>query len=310
MKRLILRPRRRLLITFVAVATVSVALPQLATAAPVSVPGWYMYGSTLNELKTNAYNHGHYFAYTHPGGTRVMLLDFGAARKVTSSTWGAYDFSGTLFDNASILAALERAADGHHEGYRVGNTTILYGNSNYHMSNVGMSTSDAWYAGYYQSQRAQDLSNYQVSKNYNVQSSDAASDMELSWDGPLITKQLVNGDAAHGWALYYNYGSADGCPSSGSGGSCNNGWSVGDVGYVSFSQLAVPLPEIYFTVNADQWTVIRRWWDSNHSTSLYFWGTMGTPGVGLTPAAGWNALNSRNSGRVFSELVCISAGNC
>jgi hypothetical protein len=270
-----------------------------------------MYGTTLSGLKINAHNHGYYFARHHPGGRRVMLLDFGAARKIDSDTWGTIGFSGTRFDNASILAALKSAADGHHDGYvDVGETDILYGNSNYHMSNVGMSTSDAWYAGYYQSQRAEQLANYQISKGYDAQTADAASDMELSWDGQLITKQLVNGDAAQGWALYYNYGSADGCPSSGSSGSCNNGWDVGDVGFVSYSHLAVPLPEIYYPVNADQWAVIRRWWDNNHSDALYFWGTTATPGVELTPAAGWNALNSRNPGRVFSELVCISSGNC
>jgi hypothetical protein len=302
---------RRLLAAFIAVVGVFIALPQLAIAAPVSVPGWYMYGTSLSALKSNAKTHGKYFAQHHPGGYRVMLLDFGAARKIDSDTWGAIDFSGTLFNNSEILAALKSAADGHHEGYvNVGNTDILYGNSNYHMSNVGMSTSDAWYAGYYQSQRSEQLANYQISKGYSAQNSDAASDMELSWDGQLITKQLVNGDAAQGWALYYNYGSADGCPSSGSSGSCNNGWDVGDVGYVSYSHLAVPLPEIYYTVNADQWTVVRRWWDNNNPNDLYFWGTTATPGVGLTAAAGWNALNSRNSGRVFSELVCISSGNC
>jgi hypothetical protein len=308
MKRRNLGPMGRLLVTFFVVIAAFIALPQLATAAPVPVPGWYMYGSTLSTLKSSAYDHGYYFAKHHPGGSRVMLLDFGAARKIDSGTWGAVDFSNTLFDNASILAALKAAADGHHAGYsNVGSTNILYGNSNYHMSSSGMSNSDAWYAGYYQSQRAEQLFDYEQSKGYGAESADAASDIEPSWDGQLISKQLVNGDGAQGFSLYYDYGSADGCPSSGSSGSCNNGWGVGDVAYVSYSHLAVPLPEIYYTVNADQWTVIRRWWDNNNPYSLYFWGTTGTPGVGLTPAAGWDALNARNPGRVFSELVCISS---
>jgi hypothetical protein len=280
-------------------------LPQVATAAPTPVTAWYMYGTTLSGLQSNAYNHGCYFAQHHPGGNRLMMLDFGAARKIDSGTWGAIDFSNTLFSNPSILAALKSAADGHHNCYTgVGDTVVAYGNSNYHMSNVGMSTTDAWWAGYYQSQRSQDLYNYQVSKGYNRQSSDAGSDMEPAWDGQLITKQLVNGDTAHGWALYYDYGSADGCPSTGSSGSCSNGWTVGDVGYVSYHGIAVPLPEIYYTVNADQWTVVRRWWNNNNGSYL-FWGTTGTTGVGLSAQGGWNALEARNSGLVLSDLVCF-----
>jgi hypothetical protein len=300
----------RRLVALAALGCAWAALPQFAAAAPTPVSAWYMYGTTLSGLQANANSHGCYFAQHHPGGNRTMLLDFGAARKIDANTWGAIDFSSTTFSNPSILAALKSGADGHHNCYTgTGTTDILYGNTNYHMSNVGMSSTDVYNAGFYQSQRSQDLFNYQVSKGYNKQSSDAASDMEPSWDGPGLTKQLVNGDFAQGWALYYDYGSADGCPQSGSSGSCNNGWTVGDVGYVSFHGLAVPLPEIYITAQADQWTVIRRWWNNNNGSYTFF-GTTGTPGVSLTPQEGWNALNSRNSGLVLAELVCISSTNC
>lgn len=295
---------------FIALCGAFLALPQLANAAPTPVAAWYMYGTTLSGLQSNAYSHGCSFAQHHPGGFRVMMLDFGAARKIDSNTWGALDFSGVRFSNPDILSALKSGADGHHNCWTgTGDTTIAYGNTNYNMSGVGMSTTDAWYAGYYQSERSLDLFNYQQSKGYNHQSSDAGSDMELSWDGQLITKQLVNGDTAQGWAIYYDYGDAAGCPSSGSSGSCNNGWTVGDVGYVSYHGLAVPLPEIYYTVNADQWTVIRRWWNNNNGSNSYqFWGTTGeisSASGHLTPAGGWNALSSRNPGIVASELICF-----
>jgi hypothetical protein len=129
--------------------------------------------------------------------------------------------------------------------------------------------------------------------------------MEPSWDGAPITKQLVNGNQSQGWALYYDFGSADGCPQSGSAnGACNNGWSVSDVGYVSFHGLALPLPEIYYTANANQWTVVRRWWNANQG-GYFFYGATGSTGVGLTPATAWNTLNSLNSGLVEPELVCF-----
>jgi hypothetical protein len=284
-----------------------VALPAVAGAAPTPLAAWYMYGGSAGDLASNAYSHGCDFARAQTGTSlRVLLLDFGAARKLAASTWGAVDFSNTTFSNAEILSALERSADGYHNCHVRGSVDIAYGTSNYHLSGSGMSTSDAWYAGYHQSERAENLHDYQVSKGYSSQTSDAASDMEPSWDGQLITKQLVNGDQGHGWALYYDFGSADGCPQSGSAdGACNNGWHVSDVGYVSFHGLAVPLPEIYYSANAAQWTVVRKWWDGAQSGDYFFGGVTASTGVGLTPAAAWSALASLNGGLVDPELVCF-----
>jgi len=281
-------------------------LPGAAAAAPSPVGAWYLYGSSPGELKSYAYARGCDFAKNQPGsGVRLLLLDFGAARKLDSSTWGSIDFSNTPVSNADILAALKGAADGYHNCHVRGGVDILYGNSNYHMSGSGMSATDAWYAGYHQSERAKDLSDYQAAKGYDSQTSDAASDMEPSWDSASITKQLVNGDQGHGWALYYDFGSADGCPQSGSGdGPCNNGWHVSDVGYVSYHGLALPLPEIYYAANANQWTVVRKWWNGSQG-GYVFAGATAAHGVGLTPAGAWNALSSLNSGLVDPELVCF-----
>jgi hypothetical protein len=296
---------RLLACTFAVLAAVA-SSAAAAAAAPTPATAWYMYGSSASELKSSAYARGCDFAGAQTGtGVRLLLLDFGAARKLDSSTWGAVDFSNTRFSNADILGALKRAADGYHNCHVRGGVDIGYGNSNYHLSDSGMSATDAWYAGYHQADRSEDLYDYQASEGYDSQTSDAASDMEPSWDGQLITKQLVNGDQGQGWALYYDYGSADGCPQSGrADGPCNNGWDVSDVAYVSFHGLALPLPEIYYTVNASQWTVVRKWWNANEG-DYFFGGATASTGVGLTPAAAWNTLDSLNSGLVDSELVCF-----
>ena len=277
-----------------------------AGATPSSVSASYIYGTTPAALDSYAYARGCDFAKAQPGtGVRILLLDFGAARKLNSSTWGAVDFNNTTFSNADILAALERAADGYHSCHVRGSVDIVYGNSNYHLSGSGMSSTDAWNAGYHQSQTAQELAGYQSAKGYGSQTADAASDMEPSWDGAAITKQLVNGDAAQGWAAYYDFGSADGCPQSGSAdGLCNNGWHASDVGYVSEHGLALPLPEIYYTANANQWTVVRKWWTANQS-HYSFAGVTAATGVGLTPAAAWNTLGALNNGLVGPELACF-----
>jgi hypothetical protein len=297
----------RLLACMLALAAPLAAVPAVAGASPTPLTAWYMYGASTGDLRSNAYSHGCDFAQAQPGTSlRVLLLDFGAARKLGASTWGTVDFSNTTFSNAEILAALERSADGYHNCHVRGSVDLVYGTSNYHLSGSGMSTSDAWYAGYHQSERAESLHDYQVSQGYSSQTSDAAGDMEPSWDGQLITKQLVNGDQGQGWALYYDFGSADGCPQSGSAdGACNNGWHVSDVGYVSFHGLAVPLPEIYYSANASQWTVVRKWWYGVQSSDYFFGGVTSSTGVGLTPAAAWSALEYQNSGLVDPELVCF-----
>lgn len=276
----------------------------VAAATPNPVTAWYTYGTSASDLRSYAYAHGCAFAQAQPGTSlRVLLLDFGAARKLDSSTWGAVDFSNTRFSNADILGALERAADGYHNCHVRGSVDITYGNSNYHLAGSGMSSTDAWWAGFHQSERSEDLSQYQSSNGYTSQTSDAAADMEPSCDSPAMTKQLVSGDQAQGWSLYYDFGSADGCPQSGgTDGPCNNGRHVSDVGYVSFAGLALPLPEIYYPANANQWTVVRR----NANTGGYwFQGVTASTGVGLTPAASWNTLASQNSGLVEPELTCF-----
>jgi hypothetical protein len=299
--------RIRALICALALAGGFASVRAAAAAAPTAVTAWYMYGSSASELKSYAYAHGCAFAKAQPDvSIRLLLLDFGAARKVDSGTWGAVDFSNTTFANADILAALKRAADGYHNCHVKGGVDIVYGTSNYHLSNSGMSTTDAWYAGYHQSERAENLYDYQDTHGYSSQTSDAAADIEPSWDGQLISKQLVNGDTGHGWALYYDFGSADGCPTSGSSdGACNNGWHASDVGYVSFHGLALPLPEIYYTVNANQWTVVRKWWNANQTTGYFFGGVTASTGVGLSPASSWSTLNSMNGGLVDAQLVCF-----
>src|SRR6266508_2436954 len=114
-------------------------------APPQPVQAWYMYGTTLSGLESAAYSHACSFATNHPGGTRLLNLDFGAARQIDADTWGALDFSGVRFTNASILEAMKAAADGHHNCYTgVGSTIVAYGNSNYHMTGAGMTTTDAW----------------------------------------------------------------------------------------------------------------------------------------------------------------------
>jgi len=272
-----------------------------------------MYGTTLAGLENFALQAGCTFAKNQQDNqTDILLLDFGAARILPNGEYGAVDFSNTLFPNSSILLALENAADGYHNCHVRGGVIIEYGNSNYHLSNSGMTNTDVWNAGFDQERTAELLARYQVAHGYTSQGAGAASDMEPSYDGQLITKQLVNGATAEGWALYDDFGSVDGCPTSGSSnGACNNGWDVGDVAYVSFHGNAVPLPEIYYSVRASQWTVVRKWWNANTAGGYFFDGITGetpAPAGGINATAAWNLLSSKNPGLVNPNIVCFGSG--
>ena len=253
-----------------------------------------MYGSTVTGLENEAARTRATSPRTSRTTRRTSCSSTSARRGCfPDGNTGAIDFSNTTFKTASILLALEKAADGYHNCHVKGGVIIEFGNSNYRMSNVGMSNADAWNAGYDQEQTAEDLSDYQVAHGYSSQGSGAGSDMEPSYDGPLITKQLVNGATTQGWAIYDDYGSVDGCPTSGSSnGPCNNGWDVSDVGYVSFHGLALPLPEIYYAVSANQWTVVRKYWDATPLRPDYFFdgvtGETPAPPGGINATAAWN----------------------
>src|SRR5215471_19830255 len=152
----------RFLAVSIALAAGLVSFAAAAAAAPTPGTAWYMYGASPSDLRSYADARGCDFAKAQTStAIRVLLLDFGAARKLDSSTWGAVDFSNTTFANPDILAALKRAADGYHTCHIRGGVDIAYGNTNYHLSASGMSTTDAWYAGFHQAERVEDLADYQ-----------------------------------------------------------------------------------------------------------------------------------------------------
>jgi hypothetical protein len=81
-------------------------------------------------------------------------------------------------------------------------------------------------------------------------------DIELSWNTAALTRQWVSGYAGATSRPFVNFGTCDGCPTSGNPGqSPNNGWTVEDVWQVTGQPYVVPFPEIYLRsgVNADQW---------------------------------------------------------
>jgi N-acetylmuramoyl-L-alanine amidase len=70
-----------------------------------------------------------------------------------------------------------------------------------------------------------------------------ADDIELGWNGPVVTRGWVKGYGSVAEHPYFDYGDAAGCPPTGH---CIGRWTVEDVWYVSWgAKWALPLPEIY-----------------------------------------------------------------
>ena len=142
-----------------------------------------------------------------------------------------------------------------------------------------------------------------------------AIDAEPSWDYASNAVGWASGFDASTSAFYYNYGSADGCPSaSSSNGACNNGWYQEDLWQISWGQsAALAFPEIYFQVNAEQWAMISEygaiyegqaitfggpldnyWFDSSSNTDQQAWDDLWTE----INSSSWTAGNLMFSGEM------------
>jgi hypothetical protein len=131
-------------------------------------------------------------------------------------------------------------------------------------------------------------------------------DIEMSWNTPALTKAWVEGYVQATSRPFINFGTCDGCPTTGNPTQRpNNGWTVEDVWQVNGPSYVIPFPEIYLRngVNADQWYRMSLYGALNKGSKLNFGGLLtqwqacqdrGTCG-GLTdntPQQGWQQLQS------------------
>jgi hypothetical protein len=66
-------------------------------------------------------------------GHTLLILDYGAAR-LKDGEYGTSLRGGPFYSNDQILTALQAAADTYNEEYRRGSVTIVYANTNGHIS--------------------------------------------------------------------------------------------------------------------------------------------------------------------------------
>lgn len=101
-----------------------------------------------------------------------------------------------------------------------------------------------------------------------------ASDIELAWNGPRVTRAWVRGyDSAARWP-FYNFGAIESCPPVGD---CWGAWTLEDVWYVSWGARSVwPLPQVYTPDGsmAAQWYALARYSVRRHRSPMRFAGVM------------------------------------
>jgi hypothetical protein len=139
-----------------------------------------------------------------------------------------------------------------------------------------------------------------------------AADIEPDYGGPTKTRKWVDAvDDVANSGLLWNFGSADGCPQFGQGGTaCNNGWSQGDIRYVSWGvSPGVPAPQIYLNNGgmAEQWVLISKWGVDNGGSAMVFRGPLSQNGacgqVGCpsssdnTPTQAWEQMVNKMDAR-------------
>mgnify|MGYP000368555559 CR=1 FL=1 len=145
-----------------------------------------------------------------------------------------------------------------------------------------------------------------------------ASDIELSWNDYVETKDWLDGyDSVNQYDLY-NFGAIPGCPTlSRPGAQCGTYphlWSREQVWYVIYGAGPVyPLPEIYLTdgTNAEQWYMMSTYSVTAHGAPVGFVGSLTTyqacQQVGGCNGPGWDLRNTPQQG--WTQLYTLLNGN-
>lgn len=188
----------------------------------------------------------------------LVVLDFGGIYTTTGN--GVQEiFDGTLLPQSRVETLGEAFAYGYHKCSTTSHSVILaIGTNNY--LRLSYSKGQAF------ARTVKAVSSYAGTYDPDV-TVWGANDIE-SWENPGLsptdTNNWYNGYAATGGPMYFDYGSVTTCPTSGFGPTCNDGWTQGDYYNLAWRfSLALPLPEIYSTADAERW-----YWVSDYGSGF------------------------------------------
>jgi hypothetical protein len=264
--------------------------------APRSQPAFYITAGNATDLQHQAADDAARFARTEGPGHSLLVLDFGAARRMGKS-YGASLRGGTFFTNQQIRSALAAAALEYHKRYRRGSATIVYASSNAHLAHPGSGLTPFTAATARAAGRQQQLTVRHVHL-YSHESAAPGGDIEPGYDlisPPQVAISLVAGaSAANG--PYFDVGTAP-C----NGNNCTHGWVVRDICQVTTGSGRQAVPEIYYGHPIDQsgqWSEV-----ASRCGIKSFPGVSSSPLGDYTPAQSWQLLRSASGRSVGNALL-------
>jgi len=192
----------------------------------------------------------------------VTILDFGQPWVTSTGVYGAWSFNATygkFMSTSLILQGLKKFAVGYYDGTGsdLTSTMRVVAGTNNHTPYVTYRHGQEW------ARMVNDFGTWLSQNSYGSQVlARGGNDIEPDYATAVDTRSWVDGYASVWNHPLYDYGSANGCPQSGTTktpGPCSNKWTQADELYVAWgASPALPFPEIYSTAggNAKQWQQI------------------------------------------------------
>lgn len=238
-------------------------------------------------------------------------------RKIRDGTWGASAYDAPDVTTGKIREAIKAWANGFYrclnpEGRSFTSFRIASGVTNQYPSAWG--NTQARNHGEQWAKMIKNVNEYlQAQDRFGPIAARGAVDIELGYDGPVISRAWTNGyNDVSGRYAYYNFGDAAGCRTfdSGDADSCGTatfpGWDSSDLHYISWGNPAgLPLPQIYTEngTQAEQWIMISQWGVNNLEGRLIFSGPLtqqracdqvgGCGGIDNSPNQAWNQVDNK-----------------
>ncbi|USG67060.1 hypothetical protein NDK47_07150 [Brevibacillus ruminantium] len=301
--------QRSLLIIMILVSTWTYVLvgikPTSAASAPLYTTSYYVTKTSLSAMYNLGCSLGTRDKNTSGIQDNLVILALGQQRKNSAGDWGASLF-GNFQTNRQIVDLVAQFGQGYYNctGSDTDSTVKIVVGTNNYGSLVNYTAGSVWgsMVGTVHRKVKDELGIGSQVRIYG------GNDMEVGYNSAAATLDWVEGyDDNTDSRLFYNFGDAAGCPTSGTyspSTKCVSGntWSVDDLYYISYgASSALVMPQIYNTTgsNARQWQKLSLYADK-YKNGMDISGALtqyqaceqvgGCSGTNNTPLQGWTQL--------------------
>jgi hypothetical protein len=276
------------------VIVVLASFPAPASAAiqpkPHTDKSLYITSASTSDMDTRGCSAGQYDD-NHGHIDRATILDFGGQYSDGSGTEPVLGPS--KLTNSQIKAMAEAYAQGYYACGASGSRLYVAVGTNSSAGDVSYGGGQDW------GRVVAAISHWVINANMGGRVLVyGANDIETGskFSGPNPAKAWADGYSSISDAgFYYDFGDAGGCPlTTHDNGPCNNNWRQYGVWYVSWgASAALPMPEIYFSSMAHEWTQISWYGYAKQGGRLNIQGPLSENALDsstLTATQAWNDL--------------------